>query len=93
MKPELKESMNTWSPVKSIPETINHELIFSLISEIEELLKDDDIRAKQVFSTFKQTVPAEFEFERMTETEKRINNYSFEEALESLTKIKLKLNM
>ncbi len=90
LAPEVKKSMDVGLPEKSKPETMDFDLILSLIDELEKLLKDDDTLSGRAFSYLSQSVPATFEIERMAKMEKRIMAYDFEEALEYLLKIKLK---
>ena len=85
-------------PVRDALKEDNHFFKFkaperglSLLEKLEQLLKDDDTLSSQTFSSLKQAIPSDLEIEGMDKIERQIAEYEFDAALESLSKIKLKL--
>jgi two-component system, sensor histidine kinase and response regulator len=86
---ELKgrDAVETQRSAHPVPESIDREHIFSLLSELREFLEEDDIRAVRTLEALREALPAGIAEGELSDLEKHTGGYAFEEALETLTEV------
>jgi CheY-like chemotaxis protein/signal transduction histidine kinase/HAMP domain-containing protein len=81
----------TRSSTQPAVKSIDSDHIFSLLSELRQLLEEDDFRAVNSFKSLKGVVPSGFWGDELTDLEMHIEGYAFVKALETLSVIEQKL--
>ena len=75
-----------------VTESMDREHVFFLLSELRQLLEEDDTRAVRTFETLREALPAGMAGDELADLEKHIEGYAFEEALETLGVVEQTLN-
>jgi len=70
-----------------VPESMDRDRVLSLLSELREFLEEDDTRAVRTLEALREALPAGIAEGELTDLEKHIEGYAFEEALETLTEV------
>ena len=77
---------------EQVLDSIDSERVFIFLSELRQLLEKDDFRAGKSLEILKGALPTGMAGEELTDLEKHIEGYAFEEALETLSRIEQTLN-
>jgi PAS domain S-box-containing protein len=77
---------------EQVSDSIDSERVFIFLSELRQLLEKDDFRAGKSLEILKGALPTGMVGEELTDLEKHIEGYAFEEALESLSRVEQTLN-
>jgi len=70
-----------------LPESIDRDRVLSLLSELRQLLEEDDTRAVRTLETLRKALTAGMAEDELADLEKHIEGYAFEEALETLAQV------
>jgi polar amino acid transport system substrate-binding protein len=70
-----------------VPESLDRERVLSLLSQLREFLEEDDTRAVRTLEAFREALPTGMAEGELTDLEKHIEGYAFEEALETLAQV------
>jgi HPt (histidine-containing phosphotransfer) domain-containing protein len=70
-----------------VPESLDRERVLSLLSQLREFLEEDDTRAVRTLEAFREDLPTGMAEGELTDLEKHIEGYAFEEALETLAQV------
>jgi CheY-like chemotaxis protein len=86
---ELKDrdTAETQRSAQPVPESMDRDRVLSLLSQLREFLEEDDTRAVRTLETLREVLPAGIAEDKLTDLEKQIGGYDFEEALETLAEI------
>jgi polar amino acid transport system substrate-binding protein len=86
---ELKDrdAAETQRSAQSVPESIDRDRVFSLLSELREFLEEDDTRAVRTLEALREALPGGMAEGELTDLEKHIGGYAFKEALETLAEV------
>jgi polar amino acid transport system substrate-binding protein len=77
---------------EQVSDSIDCDRIFVFLNELRQFLKKDDFRAVRSFEIFKGALPAGMAGDELTDLERHIEGYAFEEALETLSMVVRTLN-
>ncbi len=87
-EPDASENRLSAQPVA---ESKGRDHVFSILSELRQLLEEDDTRAVRTLETLRKAIPAGMAEDELTDLEKHIEKYAFEDALETLSVVNEKL--
>ena len=82
----------TRSSAQPIAKAIDNDHIFSLLSELRQLLEEDDFRAVKSLENLKGVLPAGLGENELTVLEVHIEGFAFEKALETLSVVEQTIN-
>jgi polar amino acid transport system substrate-binding protein len=72
------------SSATPVVKSMERDPILSLLSELRQLLEEDDTRAIRTFETLRKTIPAGMAENVLTDLDQHLAGYLFEKALETL---------
>ena len=75
-----------------VPESLDRDRVLSLLNQLKEFLEEDDTRAVRTLEALREALPAGMAESELTELEKHMGGYAFEEALEILAEVAQDLN-
>jgi len=78
--------------VEQVSDSIDCDRIFVFLNELRQFLEKNDFRAVRSFEILKGALPAGMAGEELTDLERHIEGYAFEEALETLSMVVQTLN-
>ena len=86
---ELKEpdASGAGPSTQPVVESIDRNRVLSLLGEMKEFLEEDDTRAVRTLEALRKELPAGMAEDELTDLEKQIGGYAFEEALEILVQV------
>jgi type II secretory pathway component PulF len=82
----------TRSSAQPVARSMDRDHVFSLLNELRHLLEEDDTRAVQALEILRKALPSDMTEDELTDLEKHIEGYAFEDALETLSVVEEKLN-
>ena len=77
---------------EQVSDSIDCDRIFVFLNELRQFLEKDDFRAVRSFEILKGALPAGMAGDELTDLERHIEGYAFEEALETLSMVVRTLN-
>jgi hypothetical protein len=77
---------------EQVSDSIDSERVIFFLNELRQLLEKDDFRAGKSLETLKGALPTGMAGEELTDLERLIEEYAFEEALETLSDVEQTLN-
>jgi HPt (histidine-containing phosphotransfer) domain-containing protein len=83
-----RDAAETRLSAQPIAKSIDRDHILSLLSELRQLLEEDNFRAVRSLETLKEALPAAMAEDELADLEKYIEGYAFKDALETLAKVK-----
>jgi polar amino acid transport system substrate-binding protein len=91
---ELQEpdAWETRLSAQPVAESMDRHQVFSLISELRQLLEEDDTRAVRTLETLRKAISAGMAEDELADLEKHIEGYAFEDALETLSVVEQTLD-
>jgi polar amino acid transport system substrate-binding protein len=75
-----------------VPDAVEPERVFLCLNELRRLLEEDDYRAVKSLETLKAALPAGMAKNELVNLEKHIEEYAFENALETLNVVEQTVN-
>ncbi len=72
---------------QTVPESVDHGRVLSILSELKGFLEQDDFRAIRTMEVLREALPAGIAEDELADLEKNIEEYAFGDALESLAKV------
>jgi len=66
---------------------MDRDRVLSLLSQLREFLEEDDTQAVRTLETLREVFPGGIAEDKLTDLEKHIDGYDFEEAQETLTEV------
>ena len=86
---ELKDrdAAETRRSAQPVPESVDRNRVLSLLSQLREFLEEDDSRAVRTLEALREALPAGMAEGELTDLEKHIGGYAFEEALQTLAEV------
>jgi signal transduction histidine kinase/CheY-like chemotaxis protein/HAMP domain-containing protein len=91
---ELQEqdAAGTGPSTQPVAKSMDRDHILSLLSELGQLLEEDDTRAARTFETLRKAIPAGMAEDVMADLDKHLEGYAFEKALVTLNLLDQTLN-
>jgi CheY-like chemotaxis protein len=82
-----RNTSETQRSVRPVPESMDRDRVLSLLSQLRKFLEEDDTQAIRTLEALREVLPAGIAEDQLTDLEKHIEGYDFEDALETLAEV------